>query len=72
MNWLSVTLLGACGGGVVQAVTMSADIHAWQHAHRYALTDKREQLPRLVHYIDPPADALVLLTRVPPVSQQVL
>ena len=39
-----MALLGACGGGIVQAVTTSAEVHAWQHARRLALTSKNRLL----------------------------
>jgi hypothetical protein len=64
MNWSTAVYLWACGGLIVQAVTFSASIDAWQAARRQALTaHKRSALPRLSCYIDTPAEVLVLLTR---------
>jgi hypothetical protein len=62
MDWLTVTILGACGGAIVQVVALSADIQTWHHARRLALTS-REQKPALIAYVDLPAEALVFLTR---------
>lgn len=63
MDWLTITGLGACGGAVVQAVTLSNDVHAWQSARRDALARGKSLLPKLAESIDPRSEALVALTR---------
>ena len=67
MNWPTVILLGACGGLIVQAVTFSANVNAWQAARREALgkrlQGKHSSMPKLTFFVDPAADVLVLLTR---------
>jgi hypothetical protein len=62
MDWLAATGLGACGGGIVQAVAFSASVQAWQAARRKARSETLE-LPKIAVFMDPLADFLVLLTR---------
>ncbi len=62
MYWLTAVGFGACGGAVVQAITTSASVHAW-HAARLGARLKKQPLPTLTSYLDPPADVLVLVTR---------
>lgn len=63
MDWPTVTLLGMCGGAIVQLIDLAGAAKAWQEARQRARMNRRESLPSLALYIDVPADSLVLLTR---------
>lgn len=63
MDWLVVTVLGACGGAVVQLVDLAVSAREWQKARHEALAERRVPMPRLAAYVDVPADSLVFLTR---------
>lgn len=63
MDLLTVTLLGACGGAIVQLIDLAAAAKAWQDARHQARRKRRSPLPSLADYIDLPADSLVFLTR---------
>jgi hypothetical protein len=56
--------LGAAGGLVVEIIAVWANLTAWQRdRHRARANGRKRVLPTLTKYIDPPADALVGLTR---------
>ncbi|MFE5815586.1 hypothetical protein [Streptomyces sp. NPDC056479] len=57
---------GALGGLVVEIMVLYGRIAAWQEARHRALSRsrRRDRLPRLAKYVDPPSDALAALTRV--------
>jgi hypothetical protein len=63
MGWLAATALGACGGAIVAVISVWGDLLAWQKDRRDTLVKDPTSLPGLSKYIDPPADALVTLTR---------
>jgi len=63
MGWLSITVLGACGGAVVQALVFTGNVQEWQYARRKARERRRRQLPRLTQFVDLPADTAVFATR---------
>lgn len=63
MDWPTVTLLGTCGGAIVQLIDLAAAAKAWQEARHQARIKRRTSLPSLALYIDVPADSLVFLTR---------
>jgi hypothetical protein len=62
MQWLAACALGACGGVIVEVIQAWGDLVEWQHARRAAWRH-RWRLPLPAHYIDVPARALVLATR---------
>ncbi len=62
MNWLIAMGLGACGGAVVEALTFSARVQAWQQSRHQALARGRALKP-LTKFVDPVADSLALFTR---------
>jgi hypothetical protein len=64
LDWFTVLVLGAGGGAIVQAVSFSANVHAWQAARHEARAASQPAGPRLTSFVDPLADGLVLLTRV--------
>ncbi|WP_113698596.1 hypothetical protein [Nonomuraea lactucae] len=64
MHWQQAVLLGATGGLVVEIIAVWANLTAWQRdRHRIRANSRKRALPPLTRYIDPPADALVALTR---------
>ncbi|WP_051833427.1 hypothetical protein [Streptomyces sp. NRRL S-646] len=65
MEWNASITYGALGGLVVEIVVFYGRIAAWQTARHRALAKnrRRDRLPRLDKYIDPPSDALAALTR---------
>jgi hypothetical protein len=63
MDWRVVTLLGACGGAIVQLIDLGVSAKDWQRARREALVKRKTSLPKLRVYVDIPADSLVFLTR---------
>jgi hypothetical protein len=63
MDWLIAVGLGACGGAIVQGISLWGDVISWQRARRIALAGGLSSLPSLAKYVDPPADGLVALTR---------
>jgi hypothetical protein len=64
MDWLVVTALGACGGAIVQLIDLAVSAREWQKARREARIKRESPIPKLVVYVDVPADSLVFLTRV--------
>lgn len=62
MNWLTALALGACGGALVQAIAFFGAVQTWQVSRQRALARGRSPKP-LRKVVDPPADLLVLLTR---------
>ncbi|MGI5404995.1 hypothetical protein ACQEVG_37200 [Streptomyces sp. CA-135486] len=66
MEWTASVTYGALGGFVVEIVVFYGRIAAWQTARHRALAKnrRRDKLPRLDKYIDPPSDVLAALTRV--------
>lgn len=62
MDWLVVTALGACGGAVVQLIDLAVSAKEWQKARHEALIKRETSMPKLVVYVDVPADSLVFLT----------
>jgi hypothetical protein len=63
MDWFAVAALGACGGAVVQLIDLAVSARDWQKARHEALMKHNVSLPKLVQYVDVPADSLVFLTR---------
>jgi hypothetical protein len=63
MFWFFATVLGACGGAVVQLIELAASVKGWQKARREARVKRKASLPKLGAYVDVPADSLVFLTR---------
>lgn len=63
MDWLVVTMLGACGGAIVQLIDLAVAVKEWQKARREARVKRKHTLPKLTVYVDVPADSLVFLTR---------
>lgn len=63
MDWLAATMLGACGGAIVQLIDLAVSVKEWQKARREARIKRKRSLPKLVIYVDVPADSLVFLTR---------
>jgi hypothetical protein len=65
MEWTMSIAYGALGGFVVEIVVFYGRIAAWQTARHRALAKnrRRDHLPRLDKYVDPPSDALAALTR---------
>jgi hypothetical protein len=63
MDWLVVTALGACGGAIVQLIDLAVSAKEWQKARREARVKRESSMPKLVVYVDVPADSLVFLTR---------
>jgi hypothetical protein len=62
-DWLSVVSFGACGAAAVQAITFSSKVQAWQAARQHERSAGKSPLPKLATFLDPPAFALVLITR---------
>ncbi|TLP66679.1 hypothetical protein [Microbispora triticiradicis] len=64
MHWQQALLLGATGGLIVETIAMWANLTAWQRDRHHTRAHSRKRaLPPLTKYVDPPADALVALTR---------
>lgn len=63
VSWVLAACLGAFGGFIVSAIALGRDVFDYQGVRRLHLQHKRADLPRFAEFIDPPADTLVLLTR---------
>jgi hypothetical protein len=65
VDWLAVTLLGACGGAIPSLLDITNSINSWKDGRNWAHRRPGTKPPKLTpNYIDPPADSLSLATRV--------
>lgn len=63
MAWWQFSLLGACGGALVELLSLYQSLFAWQKA-RKASTGKIRKTPAKLHnYVDVPAHTWLLLIR---------
>jgi hypothetical protein len=63
MAWWQFALLGAGGGVIVETMAIFRAISVWQDAHRNRVGIVKRVPPRLGHYIDVPAHAIMLPAR---------
>jgi hypothetical protein len=64
VDWLHGAVYGAIGGGLIEALVFNSRLLAWQAARRRAREARRQRLPPLRAYIDPPADVAAALSRI--------
>ncbi|CCH33263.1 hypothetical protein ABZ816_18940 [Actinosynnema sp. NPDC047251] len=63
MDLLTAITLGAAGGALVEAITIFAQVEAWQEARRRKRSRGRGKLPTFATFVDLPARLAAGITR---------